>query len=91
MCRLGIRNDVGLGDKTLLWEYIWIGDISLKDRFPILYSLSLQIFLKIEDCGMWDGLLWRRVLFMWEEEMAIQLNEVLNKAHISREQLDKIL
>ncbi|WVZ60787.1 LOW QUALITY PROTEIN: hypothetical protein U9M48_010767 [Paspalum notatum var. saurae] len=39
---------VGNGDKTLLWHDIWLGDIPLCDKFPMLYAIcdSRQINIK---------------------------------------------
>ena len=60
---------MGRGDSVLLWEDLWIGNVSLKDRFPRLYSLSLEKLSNIEDCGMCDGLAWHWNLFV-EKKLA---------------------
>ena len=58
---------------------LWVGNSTLKCKFPRLYSLSVQKHMKIEDCGIWDGatwcwnLLWRRDLFDWEKDLLAQL------------------
>ena len=75
VCRNGIRIDLGNGETTLLWEDVWVGNSTLKSKFPRLYYVSLHKHMKIKDCGLWNGLawcwnlLWRRELFDWENEL----------------------
>lgn len=65
----GISKRVSDGRGTFLWEDLWVGEVSLMQRFPRLYPISLQKRTLIADCGVWDGgtwqwsLLWRREFF----------------------------
>ena len=67
----------------------------LKNQFRRLYSFSIQKFMKIEECGVWDGLSWqwdlpcRRELFEWEKELANILYLVLTQANMGREHQDR--
>ncbi|KAL4337786.1 hypothetical protein AHAS_Ahas12G0145000 [Arachis hypogaea] len=60
------------GGKTKFWEDVWVGERCLKNKFPMLYSISLQKSKLISNCGFWDGLCWnwnlvcRRRFFEWE-------------------------
>ncbi|XP_022041335.1 uncharacterized protein LOC110943913 [Helianthus annuus] len=68
------RSKVGMGDKTLFWVDIWLGDAPLKDQFPCLYQLSthkkakVQEMYKIANGGiLWDWL-WIRVPYSSDSE-----------------------
>ena len=39
VCSNGIRIQVGNGEDTLMWEDLWVGNSTLKCKFPRLYSL----------------------------------------------------
>ena len=43
VCTNRIRVEVGNGEATLMWEDLWIGDMTVKCKFPRL---------KIKDCGL---------------------------------------
>jgi len=70
--------ELGDGTKIRLWEDIWSGSIALKDRFPILYSMSLETGKAINEVTKWVNVegrevlswkfIWRRELFEWEKE-----------------------
>ena len=66
---IGIRMLVWNGNKTWLWEDLWLGDKKLMDLFLRLYSISLQQRTPVAECGVWDGsnwiwnLVWRRQFF----------------------------
>ena len=68
----GIMQKVGNGQNTRFWEDVWLGELSLREQFPRLYSMSNQKDCVIAECGIWDGsiwvwnLLWRRAFFQWE-------------------------
>jgi hypothetical protein len=69
-----------------------LGDIPLKDRFPRLFSISIQKEASVAE--IWDPgsdafnwqLLWRRRLFVWEEYVVEELKGVLNDVTISAEE-----
>ena len=54
-----VRWKLGRGDKVRFWEDVWVGESNLKILFERLYSLSLNQEQKVEDVGMWEGLVWR--------------------------------
>jgi hypothetical protein len=69
-----IGKKVGNVDSTSFWNEKWIGDQTLRQRFPRLFGISLQKDELICNMGrLGDGhwhweLNWRRNLFAWEEE-----------------------
>lgn len=53
------------------WNQIWLGNTTLKEEFPRLFSLSLQKEAKINEFQLGNGtwnLLFRRSLYDWEME-----------------------
>jgi len=48
---------VGCGDKVRFWEDVWIGNSSLKNMFPRLFTLSLNQRQKVEEVGRWDDVI----------------------------------
>jgi hypothetical protein len=87
-----VSKKVGNGAQTSFWEDSWLGDIPLKDRFPRLFSISIQKEASVAE--IWDPgsdafnwqLLWRRRLFVWEEYVVEELKGVLNDVTISAEE-----
>lgn len=85
--RLGLDRRLGKGDKTLFW----VGIRSLKDEFPRLYQISLQQNRVITDCGFWCDrkweweILWRRNLFVWEQQLYL----ILHSASLIEEEDDE--
>ncbi|MCH92906.1 putative non-LTR retroelement reverse transcriptase, partial [Trifolium medium] len=75
---------LGNGALTSFWNVIWVGDSSLRVRFPRLFSLSLQkeatvneVVLASENGLCVWNFVWRRPLFQWEEESVSRLLELL--------------
>jgi len=87
------------GKKIRLWDDIWIGNVLLKERFPRLYSLSLEKDTMISEVGEWaitgrndvflGKLAWRRELIMWKEEQYVQLISLTNSIRWKRGIADK--
>jgi hypothetical protein len=76
---------LGNGRKTKFWHDIWIGDLSLKDRFPRLFSISNQkddlvadVWRPVSGEDSWR-LLWRRRFFDWEEQLLEDLKGVISQ------------
>lgn len=72
-------------------------DVALKDKYPILYQVSIQISHTISDVGIWDGeewywdLQWRRTLFAWEETLVVDLLLLINLHKPSRVRQDSLV
>ncbi|KAL2965842.1 hypothetical protein AAZX31_16G084300 [Glycine max] len=83
----GMKWKVGSGDKFKFWEDRWIcGEESLAEKFPRLYSISLQQQQLIQQMGShkdsgWEwNFTWRRPLFDSEIDRAVSfLTEVQHK------------
>jgi hypothetical protein len=80
---------VGNGVSTRFWEERWIRDLILKEKFPRLFSLSEQkeqligeLFAELFDRSR---LIWRRSLFLWEEELVDQLVAMVREVRFTTE------
>ena len=82
--------------RLFFWEDLWLGEVRLKEKFPRLFSISLQQLTPISECGSWDGsvwhwnLLWRMEFFIWELQFLQQLNEMLEQTRLFNDQVDKV-
>jgi hypothetical protein len=80
---------VGDGNTTLLWTDYWLGNFSLKNRFPRLFGISTLKLAKVAEAGYWANdcwhwsLEWRRNLFVWEEDLLRDLMATLQGAALS--------
>jgi hypothetical protein len=78
-----IGKKVGNGNSTSFWNDQWIGDQTLRLRFPRLFGISVQRDEVIcnmgqMELGHWNWhLQWRRHLFVWEEEQYRHLLEII--------------
>lgn len=85
-----IMRMVGKGDQTYFLEDWWVGEGLLKAKFPIIFRLSVQKGLHINELGTWvDGiwiwdLRWRWRLREREEESLSELIGCLNKVQSCR-------
>ncbi|MCH82343.1 LINE-1 reverse transcriptase like, partial [Trifolium medium] len=74
-----VEKKVGDGNITRFWTDIWLGNQSLRQRFPRMYGISTQKENTIKNMGRWDGntwrweLHWRRNFFEWEEPIKLEL------------------
>lgn len=79
---MGLKRRLGKGDKTKLWEDVWLGNVSLKEMFPRLYNVSENKEMVIEELGVWETeswkwvLSWRRGFFGWEESIVNEFNNL---------------
>ena len=68
---------VGDGRNTLFGYDTWIGDTTLRLKFPRLFELAVEKESKVEEMRRlgWDGngraWVWRRRLFAWEEDSVL--------------------
>jgi hypothetical protein len=84
-----VGRKVGNGMSTPFWTTNWIGDNSLAVTFPRLFLLSNQkeslvsdVMEVVEGMRHWN-FIWRRNLFMWEEELVTRLREIVESAVFS--------
>ncbi|MCI22479.1 pantothenate synthetase, partial [Trifolium medium] len=84
-----ISRSIGNGANTCFWSDLWIGDSLLCVKFPRLFSLSLQKEAKVRELVSVEGerynwnFIWRRRLFLWEEESVSQLVTSLANVRLS--------
>jgi hypothetical protein len=81
-----IIRKMGNGVQTSFWKECWLGSVPLCEKFPRLFSISLQKEESIasvwspNDVGGWN-FSWRRRLFVWEtvllEELLLALRPVV--------------
>jgi hypothetical protein len=71
---------VGKGLHTSFWRDTWVGDAPLQDRFPRLFSISLQKEASVAEVSCSNSGLerWRRSFFEWEKALLIELMESIN-------------
>lgn len=50
---------VGDGNETRFWEGVWLGDSSMKERFPRLFHLCENQMAKISEMGFYAQGEWR--------------------------------
>jgi hypothetical protein len=73
-----IEKNVGDGTTTRFWTDIWVGNQSLQNRFPRLYSIFSQKENTIRNMGRWEGqdwrweMVWLRSYFGWEENINLE-------------------
>ena len=83
---------LGRGDKEKFWEDVWVGNNNLKTLFPTLHSLSSNQGQKVEEVGVWEGLIWRWTLswmydkFEWESVLETDLAINISRATVNREE-----
>jgi hypothetical protein len=84
-----VMKKLGCGNATSFWKDIWVGEQSLEDRFPRLFSISVQKDDVIRHMGSWVNggwrweLRWRRNFFAWEETLLLELGHVINNTVLS--------
>jgi len=63
-----VEGVVGNRENTSFWKDFWVDDVSLRVRFPHLYSISNQNDCKIGDMGERVGSNWNWV-FAWRQNL----------------------
>ncbi|KAK2449803.1 hypothetical protein QL285_008959 [Trifolium repens] len=78
-----VNKIVGNGNSTRFWKDVWVGEQSLGSMFPRLFGISLSKDITVGQAGRrvdgvwrWE-LVWRRNLFVWENELLRQLLAVI--------------
>ncbi|GKU86399.1 hypothetical protein SLEP1_g931 [Rubroshorea leprosula] len=90
----GFRAKVGEGNTVSFWWDKWRGEEYLANRFPRLYLLSTE---KTKMCsemgcrtnGVWEWKInWRRNLFDWEKEEAMELHNMIQSVQTTQGCMD---
>jgi hypothetical protein len=80
---------LGDGNTTLFWTDFWLGNFSLKDCFPRLFSISTLKEAYVAEAGSWVNdcwcwsLGWRRNLLVWEEDLLREMMTCLQGVSLS--------
>ncbi|GKV50258.1 hypothetical protein SLEP1_g56970 [Rubroshorea leprosula] len=91
----GFRVKIGEGNTVNFWWDKWRGEECLANMFPRLYLLATE---KTKMCsemgsrtsGLWEwNLTWRRNLFEWEKEEAMELHNSIQNVQPSQGGMDK--
>lgn len=83
---------VGNGLKTSFWKVKWRDGGSFAQKYPRLFSISNQKEALVGEIGVvveagWNwNFIWRRPLFVWDEELLISLMENLEGVRWSYEE-----
>ena len=56
------------GTNSRFWEEQWLGNYSLKEKFPALFKISTQQVALIATMGWFEGHLWKWAL-VWKREL----------------------
>ena len=76
------RWKVGAGSNILFWSDYWIGNDTLKKRYPRIFSNSVLKEGSIDKYGIWHEnqwiwqIKWRKEWFLWETEI---INEFMDE------------
>ena len=93
----GMILSVGNGSSILFWHDRWVEAGVLKEKFPRLFSVSLQKQSYIYQMGEWAEnswvwrLYWRRELYDWEQEDAHTLQDLVERSKPTYAATDGIL
>jgi len=92
---------LGTGKHITFWEDKWIGEVSLKQKFPRLHTLSLNSDSTVCEVVEWVkngngvrtswNLRYRRELFVWEKELEVELSILISTAQWRKELADEWL
>lgn len=93
----GIRKRVGNGLGTLFWEDLWIGDSTLKSRFPRLFLLAPFHRTSVASMGFWNGPTWEWC-FTWLRDLRMRdqieendLKRLIHGVHLSFSTPDEVI
>lgn len=53
-----VRRQIIRGNQTRFWLDTWIGNTTLHDLFPRLFSVTVNKEAKVTDCGYWLNRSW---------------------------------
>lgn len=73
------------------WSDTWRGERSFRSKYPRLFSISAQMEASVGEVGVESELgmewnfLWKRHLFMWEEEVLLSLKEDLEGVRLNNQ------
>lgn len=78
-----VRLKLGNGSNVAFWKDTWVGTVPLRELFPRLFQIASFKDITVEGAGLWNNnswewqWSWRRVLFAWEEDLVLELQNVL--------------
>jgi hypothetical protein len=86
----GVVKKMGNGVDTRFWDDAWVGNESLRVRFPRLFSISTQKLATIANLWNSNGmegwnLMWRRRLFAWETTLMEEFLLLINSVRVTEE------
>jgi hypothetical protein len=83
-----VTKKVGRGNSCKFWKDTWAGNQSLEQRFPRLFSMSVQQEELVTEVGRWTNgvwwweLRWRRGFFVWEEQLLHDLEDLIHSVDL---------
>ena len=86
---------IGNGQRIKFWEDHWLGQATLRELFPRLYSVSIMKEWHSAEFGYWTEdrwewkLQWRRDLFVWDMTMQNEMLTILAEVNMQREVQDR--
>lgn len=86
----GLSGKLGSGSEILFWKEKWADTYTLTNCFPGLYQVTSLKDATVLDMGVWRNgtwywnLLWRRNLFVWENELNNSLLSVLSSCSVKQ-------
>ncbi|GAU16879.1 hypothetical protein TSUD_368280 [Trifolium subterraneum] len=81
---------VSNGNLTAFWFDPWVGDLSIKDRYHMLFQVSEQCLELVGNMGLWEhgqwlwDFRWRRELSVAEFELLRNLLQVVSQSSLLR-------
>ncbi|KAM7266697.1 hypothetical protein ACFE04_004594 [Oxalis oulophora] len=93
----GLSCRLGDGSKVRFWLDKWHLNVTLKDKFPKLFSISEGKDNFVINMGYWDGsiwiwqLPWRRDRFVWEQQLEFNLLSSLDSVCLLYDKEDTLL
>jgi hypothetical protein len=89
-----LRRHVGNGAHTLFWLDRWVGDVPLSIRFRRLYDLCDEKLCTVAQMLAREWVVgdedwrWRRILWVWEEELLVECMNMLLSVMLQVDSID---
>lgn len=88
---------MGSGNSTRFWLDVWLDGGALNHLFPRFFVISVQQNSLISEMGQWEEGIWRwnfvwtRQLFVWEEQLVLELLQIIEQFSLVEGLDDEIL